>query len=196
MGAAGKKVKLPLYKVNLFIHKGEHLKLQVQLMKWILSSGRFLVILVELLTISAFVYRYKLDGDLAEIQDQLKEEVLYIQSLKNDEIAIRQTQFQLTSIKQIQTETPDYSVILWKIAQITPQNTSLTNITFNSPQNSPKKNFSITGETPLSIELSALIKALQSDPAFADTNLTNVSFEGITTFTVTGTLNSKGGKTS
>lgn len=194
--AEKKHISLPLYKVNLLIHKGEQVKLQIRLMKWIISSGRFFVILVELLTIGAFVYRYKLDGDLSEIQDQIKEEVLYIQSLKNEEALIRQAQFQLSSIKQVKTENPDYTTVLGKISQITPRNTSLTNITFSSPLNSPKKTFSITGQTPLSIELSAFIKALQADATFSDTNLTNVSFEGITTFTITGSLNLKGGKTS
>lgn len=191
-----KKSKLPLFKVNLLIHKGEQIKLQQRLLRWVLSSGRFFVIVVELLTIGAFVYRYKLDGDLADIQDQIKEEVLYIQSLKHDEELIRQTQFQLNTIKQIKNSNLDYSSILWKIAQITPKNTRLTNLTFNRPPNLSQVSFSLTGQTSLSFELSAFIRALQSDPVFANITLTNVSFENETNFTITGNLTGKGIKTS
>lgn len=186
------KNKLPIFKVNLLIKKGEQLKLQVKLIRWLLSSGRFIVVFVELLTISAFVYRYKLDTDLADLQDSIKERVPYIQSLKNDEILIRQVQFQLNNIKQTRNENPNFAQVLSKIALITPKNIKLTSISFDRTQSFPKTSLSISGQTPSNVELSAFVKALQKDPIFAEITLTNISFERQTNFTITGILNGKG----
>lgn len=194
--AMQKGSKLPIFRINLLMRKEEQLKLQVRLIKWLLSSGKFIVVFVELLTIGAFVYRYKLDTDLADLQERIGEQVLYIQSLKNDEALIRQTQFQLATIKQSRNEGSDHAETLLKIAQLTPKNIKLLNITMNRAQSFPKTTFVITGETPSNLELSAFIRALQKDPAFMDTTLTNVSFEGITIFTISGALSGKGVKSS
>ncbi len=194
--AMKKGSKLPIFRVNLLMRKEEQLKVQARLLKWLLSSGRFIVVFVELLTIGAFVYRYKLDTDLADLQDKIKEQVLYIQSLKNDEAQIRQTQFQLATIKQARNDGTNYSSVLVKIAGLTPKNIKLLNITINTTPASSQTTFAVTGETPSNLELSAFIRALQKDPAFAGATLTNVSFEGTTSFTITGTIATKGVKSS
>lgn len=191
-----KNSKSPLFKVNLLLHKEEQLKIHLRLIKWLLSSGRFIVVFVEILTISAFIFRYKLDADIADIQEKIKEDVLYIQSMKNDEINIRQTQFQLSTIKKTRDETKRLPQILSKIALLTPKNTKLTNLTINSVKNLSETSISINGLASSNLELSAFLKALQKDPTFTDINLTDVSFEGVTSFTIVGNINDKGTKSS
>lgn len=187
--------KQSLFKVNLFINKGDQPKLYLQISKWLLSSGRYIVIFVELLVIGAFVSRYKLDADLASIQEQIKEIAPYVESLKGDESIIKKVQFQLSSISQIRSNNPNFSQIFMDIAKLTPKSTILTNITLEKDSKSPQVNLSITGQTPSNIELSAFIKALSKNPQFSNINLTNISFEGETIFTITGTLNQSGEKT-
>lgn len=180
------------FKVNLLIHKEEKVKLTTRLLKWVLSSGRFIVIIVELITISAFIYRYKLDADLVDIQDNIKKQIPYLESLKDDEIAIKQTQFQLATIKQGRADNANFAQIITQIAKLTPKNTKLTSITLDRTQNFPKTSLIITGQTPLNLEISAFMQALQKNPAFTDITLTNISFEGQTTFTITGSLTGSG----
>lgn len=187
-----KNTKQAFFKVNLLIHKEEQSKLYLRLLKWLLYSGRFIVVFVELLTIGAFVYRYKLDFDLIDLQEKIKEEVPYVKSLKQDEILIRQTQFQLSTIKQVKRESPNFTATLLKIAQLTPKSIILTNITLDRGQTPTKTALIISGQTPSNIELGAFIKALQKDSAFSGITLTNISFEGQTNFTITGSLNEKG----
>lgn len=193
---AWKNTKQAFFKVNLLIHKEDQPKIYLRFLKWLLSSGRFILVFVELLTIGAFVYRYKLDTDLIDIQEKIKEQIPYIQSLKRDEILIRQTQFQLATIKQIKQSNPDYTTTLLKIAQLTPQNIKLTSIALDRTQTFPKVSITINGQTSSNIELSAFIKALQKDPVFTDITLTNISFEGQTMFTITGSLNEQRTKSS
>lgn len=196
MGDSSKKPTSSLFKVNLLIHKGDQPKLYTRLLKWLLSSGRYIVIVVELITIGAFIFRYKLDGDLADLHDQIKQKPPYIQSLKNEEIIIRETQFQLTTIKQIKVDSPDFATIFAKIALLTPKNIKLTNISLERTQTFPKTSLIITGSTPSSSELSAFLRSLQKDPTFTEITLTNISFEETTNFTLTGSLSDKGDKKS
>ncbi|MFH0937233.1 MAG: PilN domain-containing protein [Candidatus Daviesbacteria bacterium] len=191
-----KNTQQSFFKVNLLIFKEEQPKFHIKLLRWMLSSGRFIVVFVEILTISAFVYRYKLDSDLLDLQEKIKEGVPYIQSLKKDEDAIRQTQFQLKTIKEIKNASPNFAAIYVQIAKLIPVSIKLTNINLDRSQSFSKTNITISGQTPSNLELSAFIKALKSDPTFTNINLTNISFEGETTFTITGSLAEKGAKNS
>jgi len=191
-----KNIKLNFFKVNLLLHKEELPKIHIRLFKWILSSGRFIVIFVELITIVAFVYRYKLDADLLDLQEKINAQIPYIQSLKNDELAIKQTQFQLTSIKQIKNNSPSFAAIVARIAKLTPQTIKLTNIALDRTQSFPKTSVTISGRTPSNLELSTFIKALQKDPNFTDITIANISFEGQTIFTITGSLSETGARSS
>lgn len=192
MAVLKKNTASDLLKVNLLIHKGDQTKLYIRLFRWILSSGRFIVVIVELVVIGAFIMRYKLDSELIDLQEKIKEQVPYIQSLQQDETTIRQTQFQLTTIKQTKAEGLIFSAALVKIASLTPKNIKLTGITIDRTQSFPKTTLFISGQTPSNRELSAFIQLLQKDPAFSEISLTNISFEGQTIFTISGSLTGRG----
>lgn len=192
MKASEKGPQRDLLKINLLVHKGEQIKLETRLLKWILSSGRYILIMVEIVTISALVYRYKLDADLAAIQEQISKQIPYIQSLSADELAIKQMQFQLSGIKQLKGTQISYAETLVEIAKMTPKSIKLTNIALDKTHSFPKTILTINGQTPSNLELSAYIRALKANPLFAEITLTNISFEGLTTFTITGSLSGKG----
>lgn len=186
------------FKVNLLIHKGEQPKLEAKLIKWLLSSGKFIVVLVELVVIGAFVFRYKLDTDLADLQDLIKEQVPYLQSLKNDEKEIRKVQFQLSTARKIIQSNPDYPQILSKIAELTPKNIKVNKISIDKTRSFPKVSMSITGQTSSDLALSAYIHALKKEALFSEISLSNISFEGqsMTVFTITASVTSSGGESS
>lgn len=196
MGPAKKLLPRKQFQVNLLVHKGDQLPLANRIIKWLLSSGRLIVVVVELITISAFVLRYKLDAELIDLKEQIKSKVPYIQSLKADEIAIRQTQFQLATIKRTRAESPNFTQVVTKIAQITPASIQLTNITLDQPSGTPATTLTISGITPSNIELAVFMQALQKDAQLSDITLTNISFEGQIVFTITGNLTSEGGKSN
>jgi Tfp pilus assembly protein PilN len=177
-----------LLRTNLLNKKGDAIPLQVNLLKWLLSSGRFIVIFVEMIVIGAFVYRYKLDADLISLQEEITQQASYVQSLKSDEEIIRLTQFQLSSIREVKNSRIAYPPILSNVARLTPKNIRLTSINIQNDKTNKTTTLSISGNTPSNLELSAFIKALQSDPQFKDIALSNVSFEASTTFTVNGQI--------
>lgn len=181
---------VPSFKVNLFIHKGEEPPIYTKLIKWALSSGRFIVVVVELIVIGAFVYRYKLDADLVNLQERIKEQIPYIKTLTENETLIRKAQFKLSSVKKVRTGTPKYSEILAKVALVTPKSIQLNNITFSlgDDTNSSKVMLTISGRTPSNLEVSAFIQALKKMSELTEVSLSNISFDEQTTFTITATL--------
>lgn len=185
---AKKVLTTSIFRVNLLVQKGIQPKLYLKILNWVLSSGRFIVIFVEIVVIIAVVYKYKLDTEYASLQDKIQQQIPYIQSLKNDELLIRQTQYQLSMIKQNKSANPDFSQVVFLIAALTPQSIKLSNITFDRTQSYPNTNLTITGESPSVIQISAFIKALKKDPTFADIALTNLSLEGETTFSIIGVI--------
>ena len=182
-----------LFKVNLLIHQGEQVQLYSKIIKWALSSGRFIVIVVEMVTIGAFIYRYKLDADLNVLQEKINDKVPYIKSLSADEALIKHTQFQLSSIAKLKSENVDFNSFLANLATSVPKSIRITNIAFDRMEGYPKTTLSINGQTPSNLELSVFIKELQKDPKFSDITLTNIAFETQTVFTITGALVTKPG---
>lgn len=177
-----------LFKVNLLIHREQQEKLLAKLLKWSLSSGRFIVILVELITISAFVFRYKLDADLSDLQEQINDKIPYLKNLSLDEAQIKHLQYQLSTISKLKSENMDFSKYLTELTTTIPKSILLTNISFDRSQSYPKAAMTITGQTPSNLELSVFIKKLQENPNFSDITLANISFDNQTTFTITGSI--------
>lgn len=178
-----------LLKLNLLISQTHQPKIYIRLLKWLIASGRYIIIIVEFMVIAGFVARFKLDADLLDLQDKIKLQIPYIESLKSDEILIRQTQFQLATIRQVKDESLDYAQILIKIASLTPQNIKLTNINLNKLPNLNKATIQITGQSPSNQEISLLIKTLKKEPQFSEISLTNLTFEQpVIVFTIGGSF--------
>lgn len=177
-----------LLRTNLLNNPADRLKFHLKLLRWILSSGRYIVIFVEMIVIGAFVYRYKLDADLVALQEEITQQSAYVQSLKNDEDVIRLTQFQLSSIKTTKDSALDISSILTKIAKYTPQNIRITTISIDNSKPQNKVTLNISGTTASNKELSLFLKLLQSDQSMENITLSNISFEGQTNFTISGNV--------
>lgn len=188
--------KVPLVKINLDLLKpqSESQKAILKLFKWVLSSGRFLVITVEIIVLAAFLLRFKLDSELSFTKEAIEQQVPFIESLSGDETLIRQTQFQLSTIKSVRKDTPDYSLIIKKISSKTPSTIVLRTIQIQ--KDSGKSNVKIKGSASDNIAILSLMAGLKADGGFTDLNLDDVSLEGNTVnFTVTFGVPSAGGKT-
>ncbi len=177
-----------LLKVNLLYHPEDQLRLHIRILKWILSSGRYIVVIVELIVIGAFVYRYKLDADSVALQEDIDAQSAYVKSLTTVENQLRLTQFQLSSIGKIKIDNPNYSQFFTRLSAVTPRSIKLTTIILDKTQTPAKTTLTITGTTPSNIELSIFMKALQAEPSLDNILLSNISYDGTTTFTISGNL--------
>lgn len=162
-------------------------KLPVRLIRWLLSTGRFIFIFVEALVLLAFISRFKLDADLASKKEAIEQQIPYIESLKPYEILIRQTQFKLSTIDSIKTNSMDYSVILKKIADQTPVGVKI--VSLNLKKNIDSATVQINAQAQTNNDLTSFTAGLKGDPIFSDVNLTSVGLEqGVINFTVSASI--------
>lgn len=155
----------------------------VKLFSWLLSSGRFLIIAVEVLVLAAFLARFKLDSDLSSTREAIEEQIPFIESLSSDETLIRQTKFQLATIKDVKQTSPDFSKILIKLAKQTPAGVTIK--TLNMQKTADKVELKLAGSALDSNQMASFAAGLKSDESFQDLSLGNISFEtGVINFTL------------
>jgi len=160
-------------------------KLPIKLFRWLLSTGKYLFILVEAIVLIAFITRFKLDADLAAKKEAIEQQIPYIESLRSYEILIRQTQLKITTILTARNELIDYPVILKRIAGQTPLNVKI--ISLNMEKQISKVAFTMNGEAQNNNDVTSFVQGLKTDSSFSDINLSSIGLEGgIIRFTLTG----------
>lgn len=168
-------------------------KLPIKILHWLLSSGRYIFIFVETIVLIAFFTRFKLDGDLAAKKEAIDEQIPYIESLKADEMLIRQTQLKLSTINAFYQGRPDYPQILKKIADNTPLAVKITNL--NLERVVSKVTIKITAQAQSNNDVATFISGLKDDGAFSDVNLASAGLEeGLIKFTLDATANIQAGE--
>ncbi len=192
-----KKIPFSNLNIDLLHPQGDQPKLTTQLIQWLLTTGKYIVIVVEIVVIAAFASRFKLDTDLTDLQDKIKQQAPYIESLKEQETFLRLTQFELSTISKNKADTPLWNELLVKITKSTPVTTRLTAINFDRTLKYPQTAMVITGQASSNIELSAFLKAIQNDSSFSNINLANLSYDRQNIiFSITGTINAPEGSSA
>src|SRR3989344_9567333 len=172
---------MPNLKSSLAIHldllkpQSNTEKLPIKLLRWLLSTGRFIFVFVEAIVLIAFIARFKLDSDLASKKEAIEEQIPYIEALKPYEILIRQTQLKLSSIESIKINSADFATILNKIAAKTPTSVKITNI--NIVKEIDKAAIHINAQTPTNNNLTNFMAGLKEEEDFSNVNLVSVSLE-------------------
>lgn len=150
-------------------------KLLTKFLRWLLSSGRFIFIIVEAVVLVAFFTRFKLDADLATRKETIEEQIPYIESLKPDEILIRQTQLKLATINELKTNQPDYSQILQQIAGNTPLSVTITSLDLE--KTSDKVHLHINAQAQNNKDVITFITKLKEDKHFSSVILSSAGLE-------------------
>lgn len=169
-------------------------KLLVKLLHWLLGSGRFIFIIVEAVVLIAFFTRFKMDADLASRKETIEEQIPYIESLKPDEILIKQTQLKLATINAFKTNQPDYPQILQQIGSNTPLSVTVTSL--NLEKNSNKVIVHISAQAQNNKDVVTFITKLKEDKHFSNATLSSAGLEeAFIKFTIEASYNvAQGGK--
>lgn len=84
--------------INLLPQNGDTFLSQA--LDWALTIGRLLIILIEMLALGTFLYRFTLDMQLVDLHDKIKSESFIIANFQNAENTFRDIQARLTAVKQ------------------------------------------------------------------------------------------------
>lgn len=138
------------------------------LLKWALSFGRFLIIVVEIVAFSAFIYRFALDRQISDLNDKIKNEQAIIEASKKQENTYRSLQERIATVKKISTTGNTAPKIIKEIKDITP-----AEITYNSYKISEGKL-----EMELSVSsfssLTTFLESFKKHPQIASVAITGI----------------------
>lgn len=83
--------------------------------KWALTTGRYIIILTELVVIIAFMSRFKLDRDASDVGDAILGKQALLEASSNTEKTLRLVQNKLDWAKQKIDSAPKINLVLDKI---------------------------------------------------------------------------------
>ncbi len=170
-----KPIKFPTINLDLLRPQSNPEKLFPRLIRWLLSTGRYIFVLVEALVLIVFISRFKLDEDLESKKEAIEQQIPYIESLKPVEILIRETQLKLSTINSFRKNYADYPLILKKIADQTPNGVKI--ISLNMEKNVAKVIINFNATALNNNALATFMNGLKEAPLFQTVTITSISFE-------------------
>ena len=101
---------------------------------WTLTIGRLIVIITEIIAVSAFVYRFSLDQKLVDLHSSIKQKQSIISSLKNDENKYRNLQDRIALAANFSEKAIKTTQTITDIGNLMPSQAKINNLVFNKNQ--------------------------------------------------------------
>lgn len=144
-------------------------KFTERLFSWILTFGRFIIIGTELVVLIAFLSRFKLDRDLIDLHDKIRQEEAVTKNLTSVETRSRNIQSRLAEISKIDKNAQNTLILLLSIPQLVPGNVFLDELTLQ------EKKVKIEARTLSGDGLSSFVRKLRANSHFSDITLENIT---------------------
>lgn len=127
--------------------------------KWVITTGKIIIVVVELITLGALGYRFFVDRQIVDLNDQIKRAQLFVEAQSKKENLYRSLQDKLTQINTIAEKTQIKVGFLEELTQ------SLNSSEFiTTSLNISESTISIEGEAYSIFALNTLIDSLKENP--------------------------------
>lgn len=178
----------PKIKVNLLYPQGLPQKLPTLFLHWLLSYGRVILIIVEIVVLATFAMRFSLDAQISDNKELIQKNTQPITILADEEQAVRQTQFKLQFISSKLTSSTDFSNVLSKFATNIPSGIRLNNVSIDNTVPA-QPTFRVSGTASTNSDVNFFITLLRKDLAFSDIVLSSLGVDqNRITFSFTGNI--------
>lgn len=151
--------------INLLGSKNKTLDLIVA---WALTIGRILIIVVELVALGAFLYRFSLDNQLQDLRTKIKQEQAIVVYQKNSEANYRNLQDRLTLISTVSKDSANNLKTFKDIVALAPS--GLTFKMFDSSYDKAQLEANVNSVTILS----NFIDKLKAYPSISSVSLDKI----------------------
>ncbi len=138
-------------------------------LRWIISYGRYVLIFTELIVILAFLSRFKLDQDLADLNDKIKTDKVILQSAVAFEKQLRLTTKDQALIAREWKNQLLWSRYLQTIGQLLPPT-----IVIKKMEAAPD-HITLVGSSSSLNQLNSFLNNLKANPAFENVNLEKIN---------------------
>jgi len=140
-----------------------------KILKWTLTVGRHIVIFTELVVILAFLSRFKLDRDLTDLGEKIKQQQAIITSWSNFEKEFRFLNKRLQTIEEFRKNQLESGEILEEMASLIPLDIVISDFSVSNKQLSLSANALSEGS------LSVFLRNLKNSSKFKNISLTQIS---------------------
>lgn len=154
-------------------------------LSWALSAGRVVVILTEIVALSAFVYRFFLDRQLIDLHAKIRQEQAIVAFSKTSEDRYRNLQDRISVAQRFSQLSADELKVLQDILALSPTDTTFDNLTTSDTA------VKITASFTRISQLGTFIDSLKSYPSIASISIEkieNIPSSSLISVSITGTL--------
>jgi len=125
MAARSKK-----HDINLLVNREPDKSFHEQLLSWAITYGRYIIIITQIMVLTVFFGRFKLDRDFTDLQDLLKQKQAIVQSFAELETEIRRVQEKLSHIATIEKDQSLPSSLFAAFATNAPSDARFTSLSY------------------------------------------------------------------
>jgi hypothetical protein len=148
--------------------KNKQIPLFEKFMNWVLTVGRLIVIVTEIVAVVAFIYRFSLDEKLVDLHSAIKQKQSIVSVLKNDESKYRNLQDRIALAASFSEKGIKTSRAITDIISLVPNATIINNLTIN------KDKASIDINTASLSSLSDFISSLKNYNGIKSISIDNI----------------------
>ena len=156
----------PVQSINLV--KNKETPFIDRFIDWALTAGRLIVIFTEVVAVLAFVYRFSLDGQLAELHSSIKQKQNLVLALKPDENKYRNLQDRIGLVKTFSDKSTKTDRIIRDIINFIPSQVRINDLTLS------KTKITVSINIASISELSAFIDPLKNYPEIKSVSIDNI----------------------
>ncbi len=160
---------MPKKEINLLPREEFEKKPLGRFLTWALSAGRYIVIFTELIVILAFLSRFKLDRDLADLNQSIREKQAIIEASADFEKEFIFLQTRLAAIKKLKGQQLSFSQLVNIVGALTPFDVAIANLSLS------EEGLRINAIALSERGLGNFVANLSTSPHFREVTLTSVS---------------------
>ncbi|OGG02280.1 hypothetical protein A2W14_00950 [Candidatus Gottesmanbacteria bacterium RBG_16_37_8] len=171
--------------INLIIKPEEQLSISSQFLNWALTYGRYIIIIIQIVVLSVFFMRFKIDRDRTDLKEGVVQKKALVESIIDVENEIKRVQKRLSDIKLITSNQDIYLRVIKFLEKNTPVDTSFALLSFS--KNTVK--FVAISENLKTFNF--LLKRIQDDKLLTDIQLEDLKrrSDGRVEFRLQATIN-------
>lgn len=141
-----------------------------KLLTWALSTGRYVILLTELVVIVAFMSRFKLDRDLQILSDKISGQKNILNAYSSSETRFRQVQTKMTTVGKMLDTQPKVSEALDLVTTKVITGVRLENISVDA-----LSGVSITGTALDSLLFGDFVTRFSASPQWKSIDLSSIT---------------------
>lgn len=140
-----------------------------KLLKWVLTVGRWIVIVTELVVVLAFLSRFKFDRDLTDLNERVKQQQAIITASAQFEEEFRLLQKRLLTISELKRTLSEPELIITELSDLIPPDVLLDELSVS------KNQINLTAVALSENGLAGFLNNLKNSPRFEKLIITGAS---------------------